>query len=71
MAVALHTGTEWLATLDALASLRPERIITGHKEPDAPDDDARRILDQSRRYIEDFDQATAHSSSAPDLVGAG
>ena len=64
-----ETRTEWLATLDALAALRPEKIITGHKDPDAPDDDARRILDQSRRYIEDFDQATAHSSSAPDLVG--
>ncbi|MFF7205645.1 MBL fold metallo-hydrolase [Streptomyces sp. NPDC008141] len=42
------TRNEWLATLDALAALRPERIITGHKDPDAPDDDARRVLDQSR-----------------------
>ncbi|WNO76632.1 MBL fold metallo-hydrolase [Streptomyces sp. AM8-1-1] len=63
------TRTEWLATLDALAALRPERIITGHKDPDAPDDDARRVLDQSRRYIEDFDRAVAGSTSVPDLVG--
>ena len=30
----------WLASLDALAALKPSTIITGHKDPDAPDDDA-------------------------------
>jgi hypothetical protein len=28
----------------------------GHKDPDAPDDDATRVLDPSRRYIEAFSQ---------------
>ncbi|MFJ6837054.1 MBL fold metallo-hydrolase [Streptomyces sp. NPDC091209] len=64
-----ETRTEWLATLDALAALRPETIIAGHRDPDAPDDDAQRVLDQSRHYIEDFDKAVAHSSSVADLVG--
>ena len=50
---------EWLASLDAVAALKPSTIITGHKDPDAPDDDATRVLDQSRRYIQDFDQAVA------------
>ena len=53
----------WLASLDAVAALQPSTIITGHKDPDAPDDDATRVLDQSRRYIEDFEQAVATSST--------
>ena len=53
----------WLASLDALAALKPSTIITGHKDPGAPDDDAARVLDQSRRYIEDFGQAIATSST--------
>ena len=50
----------WLASLDAVAAVEPAMIITGHKDPDAPDDDAIRVLGQSRRYIEDFDQAVAN-----------
>jgi glyoxylase-like metal-dependent hydrolase (beta-lactamase superfamily II) len=57
----------WLASVDALAALQPATIITGHKDPDAPDDDAARVLDQSRRYIEDFDDIVA-KSSGPDEV---
>ena len=52
----------WLASLDAVAALNPSTIITGHKDPGAPDDNAIRVLDQSRRYIEDFGQAVAKSS---------
>ena len=59
---------DWLDSLDDLAALRPEKIITGHKDPDAPDDDAQRVLDQSRRYIEDFDEAAARSSTASEIV---
>jgi len=35
----------------------PQTIITGHRDLDAPDEDARRVLDQSRQYLEDFDEA--------------
>ena len=58
----------WLASLDAVAALQPSTIITGHKDPDAPDDDATRVLDQSRRYIEDFDQAVAKSGTPLELM---
>jgi len=34
----------WLASLDAVAALKPSTIITGHKDPDAPDDHATRVL---------------------------
>ena len=60
----------WLASLDAVAALQPSTIITGHKDPDAPDDDATRVLDQSRRYIEDFDQAVATSSTPREVFDA-
>jgi glyoxylase-like metal-dependent hydrolase (beta-lactamase superfamily II) len=58
----------WLASLDAVAALRPSTIITGHKDPDAPDDNANRVLDQSRRYIEDFDQIVAKSSTPREVI---
>jgi hypothetical protein len=58
----------WLASLDAVAALNPSTIITGHKDPDAPDDNATRVLDQSRRYIEDFDQTVAKSSTPTEVI---
>jgi glyoxylase-like metal-dependent hydrolase (beta-lactamase superfamily II) len=60
----------WLASLDAVAALKPSTIITGHKDPDAPDDNATRALDQSRRYIEDFGQTVAKSSTPPEVIDA-
>jgi glyoxylase-like metal-dependent hydrolase (beta-lactamase superfamily II) len=58
----------WLASIDAVAALRPSTIITGHKDPAAPDDDATRVLDQSRRYIEDFDRTVARSSTPHEVI---
>ena len=60
----------WLASLDAVAALGPTTVITGHKDPDAPDDDATRVLDQSRRYIEDFEQTVTDSSTPAELIDA-
>ena len=58
----------WLESLDAVAALEPVTVITGHKDPDAPDDDATRVLDQSRRYIEDFDRAVATSGAPQEVI---
>jgi glyoxylase-like metal-dependent hydrolase (beta-lactamase superfamily II) len=58
----------WLASLDEIAAIQPATIITGHKDPDAPDDDAGRVIDQSRRYIEDFEQAAAISATPRELI---
>jgi glyoxylase-like metal-dependent hydrolase (beta-lactamase superfamily II) len=60
----------WLASLDAVAALKPATVITGHKDPDAPDDNATRVLDQSRRYLEDFDQTLATSSTPREVIDA-
>ena len=64
-----HSRQAWLASLDAVAALQPAAIITGHKDPGAPDDNATRVLDQSRRYIEDFGQAVASSSTPREVIG--
>jgi hypothetical protein len=53
-----------------VAGLKPTTIITGHKDPGAPDDNAFRVLDQSRRYLEDFDQALATSSTPREVIDA-
>jgi hypothetical protein len=58
----------WLASLDGVADLKPSTIITGHKDPHAPDDDAARVLDQSRRYIEDFDKTVAKSVTPQEVI---
>ena len=58
----------WLASLDAVAALKPSTIVTGHKDPAAPDDNATRVLDQSRRYIEDFEQTLATSSTPSEVI---
>jgi len=58
----------WLASLDALAALKPSTIITGHKDPAAPDDNATRVLDQSRRYVEDFEHAVTTSRTPPAVI---
>ncbi len=65
-----QTRAGWLASMDAVAALKPDTIITGHKDPEAPDDDARRILDQSRNYLEDFDKTVARAASAPEVINA-
>jgi hypothetical protein len=51
-----------------VAGLKPSTIITGHKDPGAPDDDAARVLDQSRRYIEDFGQTVATASTPREVT---
>jgi len=63
-----QTRQGWLRALDVVESLGPARIITGHPDPGAPNDDAKRILDESRQYILDFDESVAASSSASELI---
>jgi glyoxylase-like metal-dependent hydrolase (beta-lactamase superfamily II) len=65
-----NSRAAWLASMDVVASLKPDTIIAGHKDPHAPDDDARRILDESRYYIEDFDKAVTRASSAVEVIDA-
>lgn len=60
----------WLDTIAAISAMEPATIVAGHRDPRAPDDDARRILAQSRRYIEDFEVALRSATSAGELIEA-
>jgi glyoxylase-like metal-dependent hydrolase (beta-lactamase superfamily II) len=63
------TRGKWLEALNAIEKLQPRTIIAGHKDPGAPDDDAARVLDESRQYLQDFEQAAAAGSPA-DVIAA-
>jgi glyoxylase-like metal-dependent hydrolase (beta-lactamase superfamily II) len=58
----------WARALDAVAALDAQTIVAGHRNPRAADDDARRQLDECRRYIADFEAALEHSSSPAELI---
>lgn len=60
----------WLDSIEQIAALQSATIITGHKDPDAPDDDADRARGQPRRYIEIFDQAVAENGTPDEVVDA-
>jgi len=55
----------WLAALDVLESLRPRVVVAGHKL--AGTDDGAHIIEETRRYILDFDRAAAETMSARQL----
>jgi glyoxylase-like metal-dependent hydrolase (beta-lactamase superfamily II) len=58
----------WLRALDAVAALEAETVIAGHRNPQAPDDDARRQVSECRRYIADFEAALSASSAPGELI---
>lgn len=62
------TRAAWIESLDAIEELRPQTVIAGHKDPDAADDNATRVLDESRQYIRDFDDTVAGSESAREII---
>ena len=58
----------WTRALDAVAELDADTLIAGHRNPQAPDDDARRQIAESRRYIADFEAALERSSTPAELI---
>ena len=62
------TRSAWLAALDVVERLAPRTIVAGHRDPAAVDDDAGRLIDQTRTYIQDFDAAAAQAENPADLV---
>ncbi|MGI5213141.1 MBL fold metallo-hydrolase [Plantactinospora sp. CA-290183] len=55
----------WLAALDTVAALRPVAVIAGHKRPGA--DDGPHTIEETRRYIQDFEAAAESTTSAVEL----
>lgn len=62
------TRASWARALDTVAALGAQTIIAGHRNPHAADDDARRQLDECRRYLADFEAALKHSSTPANLI---
>jgi glyoxylase-like metal-dependent hydrolase (beta-lactamase superfamily II) len=56
---------EWLAALDKIESLHPRVVIASHKRPE--NDDSPRIIEETRKYIRDFDRLAATTRSAQEL----
>jgi glyoxylase-like metal-dependent hydrolase (beta-lactamase superfamily II) len=63
-----ETRASWMRALDAVAELEADTLIAGHRNPQAADDDARRQIAESQRYIADFEAALERSSTPAELV---
>jgi glyoxylase-like metal-dependent hydrolase (beta-lactamase superfamily II) len=62
------TRASWMRALDAVAELDADTLIAGHRNPQAADDDARRQIAESQRYIADFEAALERSSNPAELI---
>ena len=60
---------KWITSLDTIEGLRPRIVVAGHKKPEA-DDEASRVLNQSRAYIRDFLRISSSARSVAEIVDA-
>ena len=58
----------WISSIDKIAALSPRLVVAGHKAPGTRDDDLDEVIDSSKQYIADFDEAERQSASAQELV---
>ncbi len=56
---------EWIASLTKLKDLDPLYVVAGHKQPDCDDDPVN--IDESIRYLTDFNNAEAQTATATEL----
>jgi glyoxylase-like metal-dependent hydrolase (beta-lactamase superfamily II) len=56
---------EWLAALDTIEALRPRAVVAGHKRADRTDDPG--IVEETRKYIRDFDEIADSAATAREL----
>ena len=69
LAEAGHGGIEgWFAALDSIKSLQPSTVIAGHKRDGA--EDSPDSIEETRRYLQDFEAAARGTDSAEDLYEA-
>jgi glyoxylase-like metal-dependent hydrolase (beta-lactamase superfamily II) len=59
---------EWIATLTKLKELSPVHVVAGHARPDSTDDPA--DIDESIRYLADFNDAEVQTRTPADLYQA-
>ena len=56
---------EWIAALDKIESLNPRAVVATHKRPE--NDDNPRIIEETRKYIRDFDRLVETTKTAQEL----
>ena len=56
---------EWIAALDKIESLNPRAVVASHKRPENEDDP--KIIEETRRYIRDFDRLAQTTKTAQEL----
>ena len=56
---------DWLTALDTIESLHPRAVIAGHQR--AGRHDGPELIEETRRYIRDFDRLAARTSTALEL----
>ena len=61
--------TAWLAALDAIEALGPRSVVAGHKDPGL-DDDAARVLAETRDYLRSAEEALAEQETPDGFVDA-
>ena len=61
----MQTRREWISALDTIERLKPRAVIAGHKKPE--NDASPRIIEETRRYIRDFERLAATATTAREL----
>jgi glyoxylase-like metal-dependent hydrolase (beta-lactamase superfamily II) len=60
-----QTRREWISALDTIEGLKPRGVIAGHKKPE--NDDSPGIIEETRKYIRDFDRLAETTTTAREL----
>jgi len=60
-----QTRREWIAALDTIEALKPRVVIAGHKKAEREDNP--RIIEETRRYIRDFERLAEATTTAREL----
>jgi glyoxylase-like metal-dependent hydrolase (beta-lactamase superfamily II) len=61
---------KWIASIGIIERLHPRIVVAGHKKPEAPDDEAEKILHCTRSYIQDFAEAARSFGTVEEIAGA-
>src|SRR5258706_7356518 len=60
-----QTRREWISALDTIEALEPRAVVAGHKKPE--NDDSPGIIEETRKYIRDFDRLAGTTTTAREL----
>ena len=63
-----ESRASWARALEAVDALEASTLITGHGNPQAADDDARRQVHECRGYLTDFAAALDRGTTPAELI---